>query len=431
MVDHRQILNSFEANSFYSQQHRFFTNNDPASIKQKKAGSSKRQLQELNARFKKIQVEATRNDRQSEAKYRPETPPFPIDVVFTWVENSADHAKKRKYWLDKTKTDGLVSSDNNTNRWSNHDELRYSIRSIYSHAPWVASIYVIVDDEQFPPWLVDNCADASIPVYIVPHSILYGGQFRTHLPTFNSQSLECHLHRIPNLSEQFIYFNDDMFIGAPAQWYDFFTSDGHPKYTFTGILPSGKKLASMNKHTMAWINNSNLLDKLFADKQSENRKYPAHQACPMLKTSFAEIWDNARIAKYMLRTSQSKFRGPFDLYPIGFLVYWNLYNNRATTDQMSTFYAQMSDQTPIFGIARNIIERKPVLFCINDGLVAKRKSQGRILKEFLKFFFDDATPVEKKIEDHEERQGKEHKVRGTSTRILALASETPLGKPLF
>jgi hypothetical protein len=34
-----------------------------------------------------------------------------------------------------------------------------------------------------------------------------------YLPTFNSHAIEGHLYRVPDLSERFIYFNDDMFLG--------------------------------------------------------------------------------------------------------------------------------------------------------------------------------------------------------------------------
>ena len=33
-----------------------------------------------------------------------------------------------------------------------------------------------------------------------------------YLPTFNSHVIEANLHKIPNLSEHFIYFNDDVFV---------------------------------------------------------------------------------------------------------------------------------------------------------------------------------------------------------------------------
>ena len=36
------------------------------------------------------------------------------------------------------------------------------------------------------------------------------------LPTFNSHTIEWNFHRIPGLTEQFVYFNDDMFLLKPV-----------------------------------------------------------------------------------------------------------------------------------------------------------------------------------------------------------------------
>jgi hypothetical protein len=407
---------------FYSDKHLFFTNDDPSSIVQQTPHKSvKKQSRQLEAKFQKYKMQSFQetNHQVTEVQTKP---PFPVDVVFTWVENTKSHASNRRYWLEKTKKGPAVSSDNEINRYGNHDELRYSIRSIYQFMPWVRCIFVIVDSEQFPKWLSETSASATIPVCIVPHSLLFGSQFQQDLPTFNSQSIECHLHRIPQLAEQFIYFNDDMFAGAFVSWTDFFTKQGHPKYVFTGVLPTGNKTAAMGKHTMAWINNNNLLDKVFADKTDACRKYPAHQACPMLKTTFVEIWSHPRVNKYLVRTSQSKFREHYDLYAIGFLVFWNLYSNRAEEQNMNTLFVQIYDHTNTTSVCQNIIERSPKLFCLNDGLVGRRKSQGVVIKTFLNFMFPNQTAVENtpadsfktsKIEAREERPTQEHAFRGT------------------
>lgn len=397
MADHAQILNPLCANMYYSKQHLFFTNNNPMSIRKKPKKNPKKKLKQLEKKFQEYSAQMNRenhhqmtddNDRSHDK------PPFMVDVVFTWVDNTKKHANKRKYWQERTKKGSSVSSDNDVNRYSNHDEIRYAIRSIFKFIPWIRCIFVVVDDAQFPKWLSNESGNAQIPVCVVPHSILYGQQFRKDLPTFNSQSLECHLHRIPHLSEQFIYFNDDMFVGASVHWSDFFTEEGHPKYIFTGVIPTGKKTASMSKHTMAWINNGSLLDKVFADKQDRYRKYPAHQACPMLKSTFTEMWEHPRSNKYLVRTSQSKFREHYDVYPVGLLVYWNLYSNQAEEHKMGTFFTQIYDHTHTLTVCRNIIERQPKLFCLNDGLVKRRKSQSQILKAFIKFMYPDPSPVE-------------------------------------
>jgi hypothetical protein len=48
---------------------------------------------------------------------------------------------------------------------------------------------------------------------------------KSHLPTFSSPAIECHLHRIPGLSDKFLYLNDDTMFGAPV-WPDDFYSAG-------------------------------------------------------------------------------------------------------------------------------------------------------------------------------------------------------------
>uniref|UniRef100_A0A1I8IBY8 Stealth_CR2 domain-containing protein n=1 Tax=Macrostomum lignano TaxID=282301 RepID=A0A1I8IBY8_9PLAT len=45
---------------------------------------------------------------------------------------------------------------------------------------------------------------------------------KSHLPTFNAPAIESHLHRIPGLSDHFLYFNDDVFLTKPVHPHDFY-----------------------------------------------------------------------------------------------------------------------------------------------------------------------------------------------------------------
>ena len=83
---------------------------------------------------------------------------------------------------------------------SDFDQLLYSLRSIEQYAPWIRHVYIVTNG-QIPGWL-----DLSFErVTIVTHNEIYPD--KSHLPTFSSPSIETHLHRIPNLSERFIYLN--------------------------------------------------------------------------------------------------------------------------------------------------------------------------------------------------------------------------------
>lgn len=48
-------------------------------------------------------------------------------------------------------------------------------------------------------------------------------QNQSHLPTFSSPAIETHIHRIPGLSQKFIYLNDDVLFGKDV-WPDDFYS---------------------------------------------------------------------------------------------------------------------------------------------------------------------------------------------------------------
>lgn len=54
---------------------------------------------------------------------------------------------------------------------------------------------------------------------VVAHSEIFHD--KSALPTFSSPSIELNLHHIDALSEYFIYFNDDVFLGSPVFPYDF------------------------------------------------------------------------------------------------------------------------------------------------------------------------------------------------------------------
>ena len=50
---------------------------------------------------------------------------------------------------------------------------------------------------------------------------------KSHLPTLSSAAIETNLHRIPGLSEHFLYMNDDFFLGKPILPEDFISTKGY------------------------------------------------------------------------------------------------------------------------------------------------------------------------------------------------------------
>lgn len=115
-------------------------------------------------------------------------------------------------------------------RFEDNDELRFSIRSVVKHAPWVRRIFVVTNG-QIPSWLDMTQSRVSV----VTHEEIFPN--KSHLPTFSSPAIESHLHRIDGLSRHFIYMNDDVFFGREVWPDDFYTRSHGYKVYLTWPVP--------------------------------------------------------------------------------------------------------------------------------------------------------------------------------------------------
>ena len=174
-----------------------------------------------------------------------------IDIVYTWVNGSDPLFLKELHYYQYLDQINKTNIQNNTtfsssenidddniyadrvakNRFRDNEELRYSLRSIWKYAPWVNKIHILTNG-QIPYWLNTNHPK----INIVTHEDVFVN--KSHLPTFSSPAIEAHIHRIPNLAENFIYFNDDVMLGNYIYPDDFYTkSNGHKIY-FAWDIPS-------------------------------------------------------------------------------------------------------------------------------------------------------------------------------------------------
>ncbi|HDX8353647.1 TPA: Stealth CR1 domain-containing protein [Aeromonas dhakensis] len=238
---------------------------------------------------------------------------FPIDVVFTWV-NDADPKWQERYQKYKQSVDtehvGRHALD--SARFSNHDELKYSLGCVLKFLPWIRRIY-IVTDKQCPNWLTPNDK-----IRVIDHSEMIEKQY---LPTFNSHVIEAHLHKIPDLAEHFIYFNDDVFVARPLPAGHFFRSNGiaslfmskkslstmQAKGTDTPTLSASLKSASLLNHDFSFLIDHPLV----------------HTYVPLRKSMFEECWRlyRADIKRFL----PNRFRTNNDLNLATFFIPWLSY----------------------------------------------------------------------------------------------------------
>ena len=169
-----------------------------------------------------------------------------IDFVITWVDGTDEKwlEEKRKYKPDE-------NSDNRSARYRDYDTLKYWFRSVEKYASWVNKIYFITWGH-LPSWLNTN----NPKLVIVNHKDFIPEKY---LPTFNSCTIELNMHRIQELSENFVYFNDDMFINNYVKPTDFFKNNLPCDYAIlSAIIPSGN-----DKFEHRIVNNMNFINKYF------------------------------------------------------------------------------------------------------------------------------------------------------------------------
>ena len=145
----------------------------------------------------------------------------PIDVVIAWVDGSDPKLKvKRELFIHGEitfNTQGVQAT-----RFASSNEIRYCILSILKFAPFVRNIYIVTDDQNpnYIDYINRYFPERLSSIKIVDHKEIFRG-FEEHLPTFNSISIGNMIWRINDLSENFAYFNDDVFLireVKPTDW---------------------------------------------------------------------------------------------------------------------------------------------------------------------------------------------------------------------
>lgn len=126
-----------------------------------------------------------------------------IDLVVPYVDSEDPNWQKlfNKYNpIQGEEIEGI----NAKNRFRGQgDFFKYWFRCVEQNMPWINNIFLIVQsDSQVPNWLNRD------KITIVYHEDFIPKEY---LPTFNSTCIEMFLWNIPNLSEKFLYANDDSY----------------------------------------------------------------------------------------------------------------------------------------------------------------------------------------------------------------------------
>ena len=324
-----------------------------------------------------------------------------IDFVIIWVDgNDPEWQKEKKKYQPENNQD---DSDIRYKDWNN---LQYWFRGVERFAPWVNRIHFVTWGH-VPNWLnVDNPK-----LNIVKHEDFIPGEY---LPTFSSHTIELNLHRINGLSEQFVYFNDDMFVIKDVKPKIFF-ADGvcKDRLVLSAITPNDEPISSIMFNNVKAINRhfskKNLLKKHFSKLvfpgcgvQSIKTIatlpfryftgfYNDHIPYAYTKRLYNEVWEN----EYALldSTCQNKFRSDRDVNQWIFR-YWRLAKGefkKCSSRQGKMF--SISDKND--SLFEAIEKQKFYMICCNDaGEYSDFNEQSERLKTCFKTILPDKCSFE-------------------------------------
>ncbi|MQT05573.1 stealth conserved region 3 domain-containing protein, partial [Streptomyces jumonjinensis] len=214
------------------------------------------------------------------------------------------------------------------------------------------------------------------------------------LPTFNSHAIESQLHHIKGLSEHFLYFNDDMFLGRPVTPQDFFHSNGLTKFfPSPALIPMGEPGDQDVPVSAAGKNNRTLLDSHFQTVITHKMK---HIPYPLRRSVLAEI--ESVFADRHRATAGSRFRSLEDLsIASSFHHYYAYQTSRAVAGRISYAYVDLAHPDTGRRLGQLLARRDRQAFCINDTVSGDEdvESQARLLRPFLEAYFPVPGPFER------------------------------------
>lgn len=321
-----------------------------------------------------------------------------IDFVIIWVDGNDKEwqEEKKKYLVN----DNVDAGDNRYREW---DTLKYWFRGVEKFAPWVNNIFFVTCG-QIPEWL--NVKHPKLK--LVSHKEYMKDEY---LPTFSSHPIELNLHRISELSEHFVYFNDDMFIIREMTPRDFFRN-GLP-CDACGFEVMNIKYDDIFYDIM--INNMRVINRNFDSKEFLRKQFAKvfnlhydikhvksllllpwsigffpgfinpHLPNSYLKSTFEKVWNKEK--NLLDETSKHKFRCKQDVNQYIF-QYWQFLEGKfepINIKKRGQFYYIGKQRKEWYDA---ITKQKHKMICLNDDLENVTKEEFFSLKKEMKKAFE-------------------------------------------
>ena len=292
-----------------------------------------------------------------------------MDIVITYVDG-LDPVWQKSY-EQYTNTPILEK------RFRDWGTLKYLFRGIEKNMPFIRKVHLVVSGEtQVPAWVNRDEVDVVLHSDIIPQE---------YLPTFNCNPIEMHLHRIKDLDEEFLYFNDDMFPMKECKPTDFFR-DGR------GVIRVSYHLLALDMFKQICRNSTRAAREALGLRPTFYFMRPQHICSPMFKSECEELYDKV---EPVIRNSISRVRTGENLNQYLFLDYMYLkgkiINERISKKHFSVGVVSASK------LRKFITQPTHKMACINDVQLTEERYEElrRVQIEAFEELFPNKSKFEK------------------------------------
>ncbi|KUO19849.1 stealth family protein [Streptomyces dysideae] len=280
---------------------------------------------------------------------------FPVDAVYTWVDGDDPTMTAKRRAFQELSDNIIAPRETGASRYTNHDELKYALRSLEMYAGFIRHVY-LVTDSQLPAWLNPDAEGLTV----VDHRDILPADA---LPVFNSHAIESRLHHIPGLPEHYLYFNDDVFINRPVQAEHFFHGNGIARIPLSPLKLGVGAPHPLEPAPNSAGKNARELIRRFHGRNITHKSL--HSPHPQLLSVMREM-ESLGIAE-LEQTSYSRFRSTTDVAPVSTLHHhWAIATGRAVPADYRFRYIQLGTPDMHRRLSRLASGEDIDFFCLND-----------------------------------------------------------------
>ena len=277
-----------------------------------------------------------------------------IDAVITYVDMNDP------IWMDSYKKYFKTIS---LARYKSLGTIHLQIDCIRKFMPWINNIYIVVSNKE------QISTDKAI---VITHDQIIPKEY---LPTFNSTTIEMFIHKIPNLSEYFIYFNDDTIPINYVKQTEFF--DRKPLISFKHFVnPPQSRFRQRCK------NSSDLAQRIVGQEPNGEYVHQDHICTIHKKSAHEYVW---QVVGDEIIRSLTRKRCEYNLSQYLFSDYL-YYSGQCKTRKLNYSFINYSEITPEL-LYKIVVSKSVDFICVSDD-VEKVDEYNNKLTQALKEILD-------------------------------------------